>query len=209
MQRGSSSLGSKYVRSCLISLAKLHGPALSSQQERQEHIFSFIDNLELSLSTIARSPREFHELGPHALHLATLTHTLLHELRITSGLGLLCQTPSLTNNVTLAWKFLLSAAPYEEESWYWDGASHFAATWSLVSAGLRKMDWDPLARNVLRSIKMQGTQVVASYISGRLLWAERQILDEDEEMNLEMETKDWVHVFGGRLTAGHIRGGVG
>jgi len=181
------------VRLCLLSLAKLHGPALSSPQERQEHIFSFIDNLESSLSTLARSPRQFHELGPHALHLATLTHTLLHELRITSGLGLLCQTPSLTNNITIAWKFLLITAPYEEESWYWDAASQFAATWTLILSGLHSMEWDPFARNFLRDIKTQGTQVVGMYIRGRLLWAERQVPeDEDEEMNLEMEGKDWV-----------------
>src|SRR5436189_35597 len=79
-----------------------------------------IGNLETSLSSLSRAIRKIHEPGPHALHLATLTHTLIHELRITSGLGLLCQTPTLLTSITLAWKFLLSNAAYDEGTWYWE-----------------------------------------------------------------------------------------
>src|SRR5579862_3712267 len=192
MQSGSDSLGSKHARQCLIYLAKLHGPALSSPQERQEHIYSFFGNLETSLSTLARASRQLHEPGPHALHLAQLTHTLLHELRITSGLGLLCQTPTLLNSITLAWKFLLSSAPYEEGTWFWEAASHLAATWALILEGLGKMEWDPLARSVVRDLREQGAEMVSMYVRGRLAWAERQArMEEDEDMALEFETKDW------------------
>jgi len=204
MQDTSNSLGSKHVRQCLIYLAKIHGPALSSPQERQEHIYSFfggptlvikltIGNLETSLSSLSRSSRQTHEPGPHALHLATLTHTLLYELRITSGLGLLCQTPTLLTSITLAWKFLLSNAAYDETTWYWDAASHLAATWALLLDGLGKMEWDPLARGVVRDLKTSGAEMAAMYVRGRLAWAERQATaEEDEEMNVEIEVKDWV-----------------
>src|SRR5579871_241023 len=180
MQSGSDSLGSKHARQCLIYLAKLHGPALSSPQERQEHIYSFFGNLETSLSTLSRASRQLHEPGPHALHLATLTHTLLHELQMASGLGLLCQTPTLLTSITLAWKFLLSSAPYDDGTWYWDAASQLAATWASILEALGKMEWDPLARGVVRDVR------------GRLSWAERQAsIEEDEEMDVEIEMKDW------------------
>jgi hypothetical protein len=144
------------------------------------------------LSTLSRASRQIHEPGPHALHLATLTHTLLHELRITSGLGLLCQTPTLLTSITLAWKFLLSTAPYDEGSWYWDAASHLAATWALILEGLGKMEWDPLARGVVRDLKGQGAEMAGMYVRGRLVWAERQAtVEEDEEMDVEIEVKDW------------------
>lgn len=150
-------------------------------------------NLETSLSSLARSSRQVHEPGPHALHLAQLTHTLLHELRISSGLGLLCQTPTLITSITMAWKFLLSSAPYDEGTWYWDAASHFAATWALLLEGLGKMEWDPLARGVVRDLKNEGADIAGMYVRGRLAWAERQaVMEEDEEMNAEIETKDWV-----------------
>jgi len=192
MQNGLNSLGSKHARQCLIYLAKLHGPALSSPQERQEHIYSFFNNLETSLSALARASRQIHEPGPHALHLAQLTHTLLQELRITAGLGLLCQTPTLLHSITLAWKFLLSSAPYEEGNWFWDAASHFAATWALILSGLGKMEWDPLARGVVRDLRKEGAEMVSIYVHGRLSWAERQASEEeDEDMALELETKDW------------------
>jgi hypothetical protein len=151
-----------------------------------------VGNLETSLSTLSRASRQIHEPGPHALHLATLTHTLLHELRITSGLGLLCQTPTLLTSITLAWKFLLSSAPYDEGSWYWDAASHLAATWALILEGLGKMEWDPLARGVVRDLKGQGADMAGMYVRGRLVWAERQAtMEEDEEMDVEIEVKDW------------------
>ena len=192
MQNTSNSFGSKHARQCLIYLAKLHGPALSSSQERQEHIYSFFGNLETSLSTLSRASRQLHEPGPHALHLATLTRTLLHELRITSGLGLLCQTPTLLTSVTLAWKFLLSSAPYDDGSWYWDAASQLAATWALILEGLGKMEWDPMARGVVRDLRSQGADMAAMYVRGRLNWAERQAsVEEDEEMDVEIEIKDW------------------
>jgi len=150
-------------------------------------------NLEASLSSLPRASRQTHEPGPHALHVATLTHTLLHELRITSGLGLLCQTPSLTTSITVAWKFLLTSAPYDEGTWYWDAASHLAATWALLLEGLGKMEWDPLARGVVRDLKTQGAELVGMYVRGRLAWAERQAgMEEDEEMDVGIEAKDWV-----------------
>jgi hypothetical protein len=202
MQNASDSLGSKHARQCLIYLAKLHGPALSSTQERQEHIYSFFGtsltqtntgNLETLLSNLPRSSRQIHEPGPHALHLATLTHTLLHELRITSGLGLLCQTPTLLTSITVAWKFLLSAATYNDEFWYWDAASHLAATWALILDGLGKMEFDPLARGVVRDLKSQGAEMAGMYVHGRLAWAERTSTnEEEEEMDVEIEVKDWV-----------------
>ena len=193
LQNASSSLGSKHIRQCLIYLAKLHGPALSSPQERQEHIYSFFSNLETSLSSLSRTSRQIHEPGPHALHLATLTHTLLHELRICSGLGLLCQTPTLLTSITLAWKFVLSSAPYENGTWYWDASSHLAATWAELLAGLGKMEWDPMARGVVRDLKNQGAEMARMYVAGRLNWAERQcVMEEDEEMDVEIEVKDWV-----------------
>ena len=193
LQNASSSLGSKYVRQCLIYLAKLHGPALSSPQERQEHIYSFFGNLETSLSSLSRTSRQMHEPGPHALHLAILTHTLLHELHICSGLGLLCQTPTLLTSITLAWKFMLSSAPYEEGSWYWDASSYLAATWAELLDGLGKMEWDPMARGVVRDLKNQGAEIAGMYVAGRLTWAERQaVMEEDEEMDVEIELKDWV-----------------
>jgi hypothetical protein len=152
-----------------------------------------LGNLETSLSSLARTSRQVHEPGPHALHLAQLTHTLLHELRMTSGLGLVCQTPTLITSITMAWKFLLSSAPYDERTWYWDAASHFAATWALLLNGLGKMEWDPLARGVVRDLKSQGADIAGMYVRGRLAWAERQaMMEEDEEMNVEIETKDWV-----------------
>src|ERR1700738_4935006 len=168
MQRTSNSFGSKHARQCLIYLAKLHGPALSSPQERQEHIYSFFGNLETSLSTLSRASRQLHEPGPHALHLATLTHTLLHELRITSGLGLLCQTPTLLTSITVAWKFLLSSAPYDDAFWFWDAASHLAATWGVIVGGLGKMEFDPLARGVVRGLERQGGVMGGFYFLGRL-----------------------------------------
>lgn len=207
MQNSSNSFGSKHVRQCLIYLAKLHGPALSSPQERQEHIYSFfgmlqsffinLGNLETSLSSLSRAIRQIHEPGPHALHLASLTHTLIRELRITSGLGLLCQTPTLLTSITLAWKFLLSNAAYDEGTWYWDAASQLAATWALLLHGLGKMEWDPLARGVVRDLKIQGAEIAGMYARGRLAWAERQAtMEEDEEMNVEIEVKDWVFQIG-------------
>jgi hypothetical protein len=143
---------------------------------------------------LPRTSRQLHEPGPHALHLAALTHTLLHELRITSGLGLLCQTPTLISSITVAWKFLLSNAPYDDEgTWYWDAASHLAATWALLLEGLGKMEWDPLARGVVRDLKNQGADMVGMYVRGRLTWAERQAgIEEDEEMDVDIEIKDWV-----------------
>lgn len=206
MQNVSSSLGSKHARQCLIYLAKLHGPALSSPQERQEHIYSFFGiskeykadkgNLETSLSSLPRTSRQNHEPGPHSLHVATLTYTLFYELRTTSGLGLLCQTPSLITSITVAWKFLLTSAPYEEGTWYWEAASHLAAAWALLLEGLGKMEWDPLARGVVRDLKTQGAEMVGLYVSGRLAWAERQAgMEEDEEMNVGLEVKDWVYPF--------------
>jgi hypothetical protein len=194
MQSAISSIGSKHVRQCLIYLAKLHGPALSSPQERQEHIYSFFDALEQSLSSLSRPSLQLHEPGPHALHLATLTHTLLHELRISSGLGLLCQTPTLLTSITLAWKFVLATAPYYDEgSWYWEGGSQFAATWAELLVGLGKREWDPVARGVVRDLKNQGAEMAGMYVKGRLSWAERQaVMEEDEEMDVEIEIKDWV-----------------
>jgi hypothetical protein len=150
-------------------------------------------NLETSLSNLPRSYRQTHEPGPHALHLATLTHTLLHELRITSGLGLLCQTPTLLTSITVAWKFLLSSAPYDDEFWYWDAASHLAATWALILDGLGKMEFDPLARGVVRDLRSQGAEMAGMYVRGRLAWAERTSTnEEEEEMDVEIEVKDWV-----------------
>lgn len=193
MQTGSNSLGSKHARQCLVYLAKLHGPALSSPQERQEHICSFFDNLEESLSSLPRVGRQIHEAGPHALHLATLTHTLIHELKITSGLGLVCQSPTLLTSIVLAWKFVLSTAPYEEGTWSWDAASQFAASWSILLDSLGKMEHDPLARGVMKDLKNEAAEMVDIYIRGRLAWAERQAnKDEDEEMDAEVELKDWV-----------------
>ena len=152
-----------------------------------------IGNLETSLSSLSRAIRQIHEPGPHALHLATLTQTLLFELRITSGLGLLCQTPTLLTSITMAWKFLLSNAAYDEGTWYWEAASHLAATWALLLDGLGKMEWDPLARGVVRDLKTQGAEMAGMYVRGRLVWAERQAtLEEDEIMNIEVEVKDWV-----------------
>jgi len=117
----------------------------------------------------------------------------MQELRAISGLGLVCQTSTLLTSITLAWKFLLSNAPYDEGTWYWDAASHFAATWALLLDGLGKMEWDPLARGVVRDIKIQGAEIGAIYVRGRLTWAERQsVMEEDEEMNMEIEIKDWV-----------------
>jgi hypothetical protein len=166
---------------------------------RYETVLSMVvdpGNLEASLSSLARSSRQVHEPGPHALHLAQLTHTLLHELRITSGLGLVCQTPTLITSITMAWKFLLSSAPSDEGTWYWDAASHLAATWALLLDGLGKMEWDPLARGVVRDLKSQGADIAGMYVRGRLAWAERQaVMEEDEEMNVEIETKDWVCLF--------------
>ena len=192
MQNASSSIGSKHARQCLVYLAKLHGSALSSPQERQEHIYSFFTPLEKSLSTLSKHHVNIHEPGPHAQHLASLTHILLSELKTSSGLGLICQTPNLLQAITQAWKFLLGAAPYEEGAFFWEGASAFAATWALLLDGLGKMEWDPLARGVVRDLKNQGADMARGYVLGRLAWAERQSgMEEDEEMNMELEVKDW------------------
>jgi hypothetical protein len=56
------------------------------------------------------------------------------------------------------------------------------------------MEWDPLARGVVRDLKNQGAEIVGMYVRGRLSWAERQAtMEEDEEMNIEIEVKDWVY----------------
>jgi hypothetical protein len=152
-----------------------------------------LDNLETSLSVLSRTSRQAHEPGPHALHVATLSQTLLHELRTTSGLGLICQTPSLLSSMALAWKFLLSSAPNEEGSWFWEAASCLAATWAMLVDGLGKMEWDPLARRMVRELKAQSPEIAALYVQGRLTWVERTAgLEEDEEMDVDIEVKDWV-----------------
>jgi hypothetical protein len=207
MQNASSSIGSKHTRQCLIYLAKLHGPALSSPQERQEHIYSFFTPLERSLSALSKSARNIHEPGPHAVHLAMLTHTLLSELKTSSGIGLICQTPNLLQAITLAWKFLLGTAAYEEGSFFWEAASVFAATWALLVGGLGKMEWDPLARGVVKDLKSQGAEMAKGYVIGRLAWAERQSgIEEDEEMDMEIEVKDWVSPLLTRKFPLHILG---
>ena len=54
------------------------------------------------------------------------------------------------------------------------------------------MEWDRLARGVVRDLKDQGAEMAGMYVRGRLHWAERQGSVEDEEMNIEIEVKDWV-----------------
>jgi hypothetical protein len=55
------------------------------------------------------------------------------------------------------------------------------------------MEWDPLARRVVRDLKTSGAEMAGMYVRGRLAWAERQAtMEEDEEMNVEIEVKDWV-----------------
>jgi hypothetical protein len=193
-------VGSKHARQCLLYLAKLHGPALSSPQEKQEHIISFFTPLQKSLQSLPKTPHA-HEQGPHALHLATLTHALLVELKASSGLGLLGQTREFLQSITLAWKYLLQVAPYEEGDgtgrggFFWEGAAGFAGTWALLLDGLGKMEWDPLARGVVRDLKREGAEMARGYVLGRLAWAERQSgIEEDEEMDMEIEVKDWVIV---------------
>ena len=59
------------------------------------------------------------------------------------------------------------------------------------------MEWDPLARGVVRDLKIQGAEIAGMYARGRLAWAERQAtMEEDEEMNVEIEVKDWVFQIG-------------
>ena len=165
-------------------------------------------NLETSLSSLSRTSRHIYEPGPHALHVAMLTQTLLHELRASSGLGLICQTPSLLSSIMLAWKFVLAHAPYDEGTWYWEAASRLAAAWALLLEGLGKMEWDPLARHMVRDLKDQGTEMVGLYVRGRLAWVERRAgLDEGEEMDVDIEVKDWVlllSLHGFRLMAGNL-----
>ena len=87
----------------------------------------------------------------------------------------------------------MSSAPYEEGSWYWDASSALAATWAELLDGLGKMEWDPMARGVVRDLKNQGGEMAGMYVAGRLTWAERQaVMEEDEEMDVEIEVKDWV-----------------
>ena len=86
----------------------------------------------------------------------------------------------------------MSSAPYEEGSWYWDASSHLAATWAELLDGLGKMEWDPMARGVVRDLKNQGAEMAGMYVAGRLTWAERQaVMEEDEEMDVAIEIKDW------------------
>ena len=62
--------------------------------------------------------------------------------------------------------------------------------------GLGKMEWDPLARGVVRDLKNQGGEMMSMYVRGRLAWAERKApMEEDEDMDLELETKDWVRLW--------------
>lgn len=54
------------------------------------------------------------------------------------------------------------------------------------------MEWDPMARGVVRDLRSQGADMAAMYVRGRLNWAERQAsVEEDEEMDVEIEIKDW------------------
>jgi hypothetical protein len=54
------------------------------------------------------------------------------------------------------------------------------------------MEWDPMARGVVRDLKNQGAEMAGMYVAGRLNWAERQaVMEEDEEMDVEIEIKDW------------------
>jgi hypothetical protein len=56
------------------------------------------------------------------------------------------------------------------------------------------MEFDPLARGVVRDLKTQGAEMTGMYVRGRLTWAERQsTLEEEEEMDVEIQVKDWVY----------------
>jgi hypothetical protein len=58
------------------------------------------------------------------------------------------------------------------------------------------MEFDPLARGVVRDLRTQGAEMAGMYVRGRLTWAERQsTLEEEEEMDVEVQVKDWVSVF--------------